>query len=267
MDDERIPLTGVFATRSPDRPNPIGLHWIRIIAIEAPTTLRVQAQVEPVGSRGAEAGAGVEVVDGGHGVVDDGVAALEHRGEAGAVVAYRPVAGAGAGERVAVDVGLGEPGEVAADLGSVGAAGLLGKRRAGELGEVAGVNGLQPDRQRDGRAPPASRPGGRCVFSEVVFGSCRPRRAAFSEVIAGVYFRECRFPEAPSALDRLGGGAGLCRGALDDQFQAVAEQVIDGAAGLEVFGDAGHHGRVFGGECGHVEAFHRLRVGAGGLLL
>jgi tRNA-Thr(GGU) m(6)t(6)A37 methyltransferase TsaA len=25
MDDERIPLTGVFATRSPDRPNPIGL--------------------------------------------------------------------------------------------------------------------------------------------------------------------------------------------------------------------------------------------------
>jgi len=25
MDDERIPLTGVFATRSPERPNPIGL--------------------------------------------------------------------------------------------------------------------------------------------------------------------------------------------------------------------------------------------------
>jgi len=43
MDDERIPLTGVFATRSPDRPNPIGLHRIRILAIDAPTTLRVQA--------------------------------------------------------------------------------------------------------------------------------------------------------------------------------------------------------------------------------
>ena len=26
--DERIPLTGVFATRSPDRPNPLGLHRV-----------------------------------------------------------------------------------------------------------------------------------------------------------------------------------------------------------------------------------------------
>jgi len=24
--DESLPLTGVFATRSPDRPNPLGLH-------------------------------------------------------------------------------------------------------------------------------------------------------------------------------------------------------------------------------------------------
>jgi tRNA-Thr(GGU) m(6)t(6)A37 methyltransferase TsaA len=29
--DERNPLTGVFDTRSPDRPNPLGLHRVRII--------------------------------------------------------------------------------------------------------------------------------------------------------------------------------------------------------------------------------------------
>ena len=28
------PLTGVFATRSPDRPNPIGMHPVTILAIE-----------------------------------------------------------------------------------------------------------------------------------------------------------------------------------------------------------------------------------------
>jgi len=28
------PLTGVFATRSPDRPNPIGLHRVRVLAAE-----------------------------------------------------------------------------------------------------------------------------------------------------------------------------------------------------------------------------------------
>ena len=32
--DESRPLEGVFSTRSPDRPNPIGLHTVRIIAIE-----------------------------------------------------------------------------------------------------------------------------------------------------------------------------------------------------------------------------------------
>jgi len=41
--DPNIPLTGVFATRSPDRPNPIGLHRVTITAIEAPTRLRVPA--------------------------------------------------------------------------------------------------------------------------------------------------------------------------------------------------------------------------------
>jgi tRNA-methyltransferase O len=33
-DDERNPETGVFSTRSQDRPNPIGLHRVRIAAIE-----------------------------------------------------------------------------------------------------------------------------------------------------------------------------------------------------------------------------------------
>src|SRR4051812_17611291 len=33
-DDVRNPLTGVFKTRSADRPNPIGLHPVRVIAID-----------------------------------------------------------------------------------------------------------------------------------------------------------------------------------------------------------------------------------------
>ena len=41
--DPNIPLTGVFRTRSPDRPNPIGLHRITVTALEGPTTLRVGA--------------------------------------------------------------------------------------------------------------------------------------------------------------------------------------------------------------------------------
>jgi len=32
--DARNPLTGVFATRSPDRPNPLGLHPVTVCAIE-----------------------------------------------------------------------------------------------------------------------------------------------------------------------------------------------------------------------------------------
>jgi tRNA-Thr(GGU) m(6)t(6)A37 methyltransferase TsaA len=32
--DESRPLEGVFSTRSPDRPNPIGLHTVRIEAID-----------------------------------------------------------------------------------------------------------------------------------------------------------------------------------------------------------------------------------------
>jgi tRNA-Thr(GGU) m(6)t(6)A37 methyltransferase TsaA len=33
-DDPRNPETGVFSTRSADRPNPVGLHRVRIAAIE-----------------------------------------------------------------------------------------------------------------------------------------------------------------------------------------------------------------------------------------
>ncbi|HZN71889.1 MAG TPA: tRNA (N6-threonylcarbamoyladenosine(37)-N6)-methyltransferase TrmO [Micromonosporaceae bacterium] len=32
--DPNNPLTGVFSTRSPDRPNPIGLHRVRITAVD-----------------------------------------------------------------------------------------------------------------------------------------------------------------------------------------------------------------------------------------
>ncbi|HEX9548600.1 MAG TPA: tRNA (N6-threonylcarbamoyladenosine(37)-N6)-methyltransferase TrmO, partial [Acidimicrobiales bacterium] len=35
------PERGVFTTRSPDRPNPIGLHTVRIVAIDG-TRLRVR---------------------------------------------------------------------------------------------------------------------------------------------------------------------------------------------------------------------------------
>ena len=37
--DPRNPMTGVFSTRSPDRPNPVGLHRARVIAVDG---LRVQ---------------------------------------------------------------------------------------------------------------------------------------------------------------------------------------------------------------------------------
>jgi tRNA-Thr(GGU) m(6)t(6)A37 methyltransferase TsaA len=39
--DQHAPLRGVFSTRSPDRPNPIGLHTVRIVAIEE-TRIRVR---------------------------------------------------------------------------------------------------------------------------------------------------------------------------------------------------------------------------------
>jgi len=45
-DDPRNPLTGVFSTRSADRPNPVGLHRVRVLAIDG---LRVRvADLEAV---------------------------------------------------------------------------------------------------------------------------------------------------------------------------------------------------------------------------
>lgn len=52
-DDPTNPLTGVFSTRSPDRPNPIGLHRVRILDREG-----LRMQVGPL-----EALNGTPVVD------------------------------------------------------------------------------------------------------------------------------------------------------------------------------------------------------------
>jgi len=40
--DPEKPLKGVFATRSPHRPNPIGLHRTRVISVDPPCRLRVR---------------------------------------------------------------------------------------------------------------------------------------------------------------------------------------------------------------------------------
>jgi tRNA-Thr(GGU) m(6)t(6)A37 methyltransferase TsaA len=40
--DPANPLTGVFATRAPDRPNPIGLHRVTVLAIEDRRWLHVR---------------------------------------------------------------------------------------------------------------------------------------------------------------------------------------------------------------------------------
>ena len=52
-DDPANPETGVFSTRSADRPNPVGLHPVEILAVEG---LRVRV-------RGLEAVDGTPVVD------------------------------------------------------------------------------------------------------------------------------------------------------------------------------------------------------------
>lgn len=53
-DDPANPMTGVFATRSADRPNPIGLHRVTVIGIEQQRRLRVE---------GMEAVDGTPVID------------------------------------------------------------------------------------------------------------------------------------------------------------------------------------------------------------
>lgn len=42
-DDETIPLTGVFRTRSSERPNPIGVHRVTVTALGGATTVHVDA--------------------------------------------------------------------------------------------------------------------------------------------------------------------------------------------------------------------------------
>jgi tRNA-Thr(GGU) m(6)t(6)A37 methyltransferase TsaA len=40
-DDQNTPLRGVFSTRSQDRPNPVGIHRVRIAEIVSPTRFRI----------------------------------------------------------------------------------------------------------------------------------------------------------------------------------------------------------------------------------
>ena len=42
-DDTTQPLRGVFSTRSPDRPNPIGIHRVTILEVASPTRFKVDA--------------------------------------------------------------------------------------------------------------------------------------------------------------------------------------------------------------------------------
>lgn len=42
-DNNHAPLTGIFSTRSPNRPNPIGLHRVQIMSILAPTEFNISA--------------------------------------------------------------------------------------------------------------------------------------------------------------------------------------------------------------------------------
>ena len=46
-DDLSAPLRGVFSTRSPDRPNPIGIHRVRILSAETPLEFKV-AELEAI---------------------------------------------------------------------------------------------------------------------------------------------------------------------------------------------------------------------------
>lgn len=40
-DDQSMPIRGVFSTRSQDRPNPVGIHRIRVIEIASPIQFKV----------------------------------------------------------------------------------------------------------------------------------------------------------------------------------------------------------------------------------
>jgi tRNA-Thr(GGU) m(6)t(6)A37 methyltransferase TsaA len=40
-DDQNAPLRGVFSTRSQDRPNPVGLHRVKIVEVVSPLQFKV----------------------------------------------------------------------------------------------------------------------------------------------------------------------------------------------------------------------------------
>jgi tRNA-Thr(GGU) m(6)t(6)A37 methyltransferase TsaA len=39
--DVNAPMTGVFSTRSPDRPNPIGIHFVKVVSLSQDGKLKV----------------------------------------------------------------------------------------------------------------------------------------------------------------------------------------------------------------------------------
>ena len=41
--NHKSPLTGVFSTRSPDRPNPIGIHLVKVLSISDNGLIKVSA--------------------------------------------------------------------------------------------------------------------------------------------------------------------------------------------------------------------------------
>jgi len=45
--DESAALTGIFSTRSPDRPNPIGIHQVKILSISKKGTIKI-SQLEVI---------------------------------------------------------------------------------------------------------------------------------------------------------------------------------------------------------------------------
>ena len=56
--DPSLPLAGVFSTRSPERPNPIGLHRVRLLALRSAPHAPAELDVEPL-----EAIDGTPVID------------------------------------------------------------------------------------------------------------------------------------------------------------------------------------------------------------
>lgn len=41
--NQDFPLTGVFSTRSPDRPNPIGIHFVKVLSVSKGGLIKVSA--------------------------------------------------------------------------------------------------------------------------------------------------------------------------------------------------------------------------------